>query len=60
MNLFNFDSEYLEVDWLSFNVGGSHDPRIIASNLSRYFTPYFTVDNKPILLGQNLKNKYKV
>lgn len=26
MNLPNFDSESIEIDWLSFNVVGLHDP----------------------------------
>lgn len=60
MDLFNFDSEYLEIDWLNFNVGDSHDLRIIASNFSKYFIPSITVDSKPILFCQNLKNKSKV
>ena len=42
MNLPNFDSESIEIDWLSFNVVGLHDPVTIVSNLSKYFKPYKT------------------
>ena len=42
MTVFNFDSENLAVDWLSFNIQGlmgeAHLKRI-ATHLSRYFTP---------------------
>lgn len=55
MNLPNFDSESIEIDWLSFNVVGLHDPITIASNLSKYFKPYvaywtglFRSGDKPI------------
>ena len=45
----NFDSESIEIDWLSFNVVGLHDPTTIASNLSKYFKPYVAVDGEPVL-----------
>ena len=56
----DFDSEHLKVDWLSFNIAGSHNPHTIASSLSKYFRTHILVDDKSILIPQNLKKKSKV
>ena len=56
----DFDSEHLKVDWLSFNVAGSHNPHTIASSLSKYFRTHILIDDKSILIPQNLKKKSKV
>ena len=55
----NFDSEYLQVDWLSFNVAGSHNPHTIASSLSKYFRTHILIEGKFILIPQNLKKNLK-
>lgn len=60
MNLPNFDSESIEINWLSFNVIGLHDPITIASNLSKYFKPYVAVDGEPVLFCPNLEKESKV
>ena len=39
MKLLTFDSQHLNVGWISFNIQGLTDPKKIASNLSKYFTP---------------------
>lgn len=56
----DFDSEHLKVNWLSFNVAGSHNPHTIASSLSKYFRTHILIDDKSILIPQNLKKKSKV
>lgn len=48
MKLFTFDSQHLDVDWISFNIQGLTDPKTIASNLSKYFTPHILMD---VVLG---------
>ena len=60
MNLPNFDSESIELDWLSFNILGLHDPRTIASSLSKYFKPYVAVDGEPVLFCPKLEKECKV
>ena len=49
MELLTFDSQHLDVDWVSFNLQGLTDPKTIASNLSKYFTPHILVDDVPII-----------
>ena len=60
MELLTFDSQHLDVDWVSFNLQGLADPKTIASNLSKYFTPHILVDDVPIIGFQGLKKNYKV
>lgn len=55
MELLTFDSQHLDVDWVSFNLQGLTDPKTIASNLSKYFTPHILVDNVPIIGFHGLK-----
>jgi hypothetical protein len=45
MKLLNFDSENLALDWISFNLEGLIDPKIIAYRLSKYFTPHVLIDD---------------
>ena len=60
MNLTNFDSENLKVDWISLNLKGLVDTSIIASRLSKYFTPHVLIDDVPSIGFHGLKKKYKV
>ena len=47
MKLLNFRSVNVAVDWISFNIQGLPDPRIIAHGLSRHFNPHVQIDGKP-------------
>ena len=49
MRLLTFDSQNLDVDWISFNIQGLTDPKTIASNLFKYFTPHILMDDVPSL-----------
>ena len=60
MNVTNFDSENLKVDWISFNFKGLVDPIIIAGRLLKYFTPHILIDDVPSIGFHGLKKKYKV
>lgn len=60
MELLSFYSQHLDVDWVSFNLQGLTDPKTIASNLSKYFTPHILVDDVPIIGFHGLKKNYKV
>ena len=60
MKLLNFQSENLNVDWISFNLEGSLDPIAIANRFSNYFTPNIRVDDIPKVSFHGLKKKYKV
>jgi hypothetical protein len=60
MSVTNFNSENLTVDWISFNLKGLVDPRIIAGRLSNYFTPHVMIDDKPEIGFHGLRKKYKV
>lgn len=55
-----FDSENLVVDWISLNIEGLMDPRIIASRLLKYFTPHILIDDVPSIGFHDLRKKYKV
>jgi len=59
-NNFSFESENLLVDWISLNLEGLMDPRIIADRLSKYFTPKVLIDDVPSIGYHGLKKKYKV
>jgi hypothetical protein len=43
MNVINFDSKNLKVDWISFNLEGLMDPTILAHRLLKYFTPHVMI-----------------
>ena len=60
MKLLTFDSQHLDVDWISFNIQGLTDFRTIASNLSKYFTPHILMDNVLSISFHGFKKKYKV
>jgi hypothetical protein len=60
MSVTNFDSENLKVDWISFNLQGLVDPRIIAGRLSNYFTPHVMIDDKPGIGFHGFRKRYKV
>ena len=60
MKFLTFDSQYLDVDWISFNIQGLADPKIIASNLSKYFTPHVLIDDVPSIGFHGFKKRYKV
>ena len=46
-NKLSFKSENLRVDWISFNIQGSVDPKPIAVGLTKYFTPQVQIDDIP-------------
>ncbi len=56
----SFNSENLKVDWISFNLTGLANTRIIADRLSNYFTPHVTIDGKPEIKFHDFREKYKV
>jgi hypothetical protein len=60
MKSLNFQSQNLVVDWISFNIQGLTDPQIIASGLSKYFTPHILIDGESYVSYHGLKKKYKV
>ena len=60
MTKISFNSENLKVDWISFNLKGLRNTRIIADHLSNYFTPYVMIDGKPEIGFHDLRKKYKV
>jgi len=60
MSVINFDSENLKVDWISFNLKGLMDPRIIAGRLSKYFNPYVLIDDEPGIGFHGFRKRYKV
>lgn len=43
----SFDSESLVIDWVSFNLEGLVNPRIIADRFSKYSTPHVLIDYVP-------------
>ena len=59
-NKLTFKSESLVVDYISFNLEGLMDPRIIAGRLSKYLTPHVLIDGVPSIGFHGLKKKYKV
>jgi hypothetical protein len=59
-NKLTFESENLVVDYISFNLQGLTDPRIIAARLSKHFTPHVIIDDVPTIGFHGLKKKYKV
>ena len=59
-NNFSFESENLLVDWISLNLEGLMDPRIIAHRLLKYFTPHVLIDDIPSIGFHDYKKKYKV
>ena len=60
MSLTNFDSENLALDWISFNLEGLINPRVIADRFSKHFTPHVLIDDVPCIRYHGLDKKYKV
>lgn len=58
--MITLDSENLELDWISFNLEGLIDPKIIAGRLLKYFTPHVLMDDVPSIGYHGFKKKYKV
>ena len=56
-NKLTFESENLEVDYVTFNLEGLMNPRIIAGHLSKYFTPHVLIDDVPSIGFHSLKKK---
>ena len=57
MTKISFNSENLKVDWISFNLKGLANTRIIADRLSNYFTPHVMIDGKPEIEFHGLRKK---
>lgn len=60
MTILNFDSENLVVDWISFNIQGLTDPRIIARRLFSRFNSFITVDDQHRIRFSDPRNNYNV
>ena len=60
MKSLNFDSANLALDWISFNLEGLMDPRIIADRVSKHFTPRVLIDDESKIGYHGLNKKYKV
>ena len=60
MSVITLDSENLQLDWISFNLEGLIDPKIIAGRLLKYFTPHVLMDDMPSIGYHGFKKKYKV
>lgn len=60
MAKFSFDSEGLVVDWISFNLEGLIDTKMLAYRLSKHFTPHVLMDDVPRIRYSGLNKKYKV
>ena len=60
MSVITLDSENLQLDWISFNLEGLMDPKIIAGRLLKYFTPHVLIDDVPSIGYHGFKKKYKV
>jgi len=43
----SFDLEGLVVDWISFNLEGLIDSKVIADRLSKYFIPHVLINGVP-------------
>ena len=57
--IINFKSENLVVDWISFNIQGLPDRVIIASGLSKHFTPHVLIDGEPNMSYHGFKKSIK-
>jgi hypothetical protein len=62
MKSLNFQSQNLVVDWISFNIQGLTDPRMlnVETGLSKHFTPHILIDGESYVSYHGLKKKYKV
>ena len=60
MSVITLDLENLQLDWISFNLEGLIDPKIIAGRLLKYFTPHVLMDDVSSIGYHGFKKKYKV
>jgi len=60
MSVITLDSGNLQLDWISFNLEGLIDPKIIAGRLLKYFTLHVLIDDVPSIGYHGFKKKYKV
>ena len=60
MSVISLDSENLQLDWISFNLEGLIDAKVIAGRLLKYFTPHVLIDDVPSIGYHSFKKKYKV
>ena len=58
--MINFESENLVVDWISFNIEGLTDPKIIASRLFSHFNASITIDGQFKMRFSDRRNRYNV
>ena len=58
-NKLSFKSKNLEVDWISLNLKGLMDPRIITDHLLKYFTPHVVIDDAPSIRFHGLKKSIR-
>ena len=50
----------MKVDWISFNLDGLINHRIIAGRFSKCFTPHVLIDDKPGIGFHGFQKRYKV
>ena len=60
MSVITLDSENLQLDWISFNLEGLIDHKIIASRLLNYFTPHVLIDDVPSIGYHGFKKNYYI
>lgn len=60
LNKLSFESENLQVDWISFNIQGLPDVHKLALGLTQYFTPRVFIDDVPTIGFSGYKKKYKI
>ena len=60
MKLLNFDSENLALDWISFNLEGLINLRVIVDRFSKHFTPHVLIDDVPCIGYRGRNKNYKV
>jgi len=60
MSVINFDSNNLEVDWISFNLEGLTDPKIIGDRLFSLFNVSITMDDQSKIKFSDHRDRYDV
>lgn len=60
MKVITLDSENLQLDWISFNLEGLIDFKIIVGSLLKYFSPHVLIDDVSSIRYHGFKKKYKV
>lgn len=56
----NFNSKGLVVDWISFNLAGLTDPKLIAQLLLPYFNVSIVTENQSQIYFCDCQNSYNV